>query len=627
MANSVFLAYANQNDPSLPALEQEFEQVRGLLMPLFAKDYIRLVPFGKITTDQLVQTLDTHRGQLSIFHFSGHAAGDRIELSDGAGFSDGLAQLLGSEPHLQLVFLNGCATKDQVAALLKHGVAAVIATAAPVEDQRAAFFAISFYRALVNKQTVLKAFQFARSELELRFRSVPDTQVRGLVLRQTVAEDEPLPWGLYLHPEKGAEAKHWRLPVARNRGLTDLVNSHIRERVTSNQFIVKVLDEMVKVNKDIQKNYLETYEEGQARAVDPSTYLDAVIQNFPWVIGSQIRLLRQELQPNQRRLQQLVSTYVLSSQLLYIILLSDCWEQQVEHGWEAPEEADFLGPPRLREELERLDFCRLLLATHDFIRAQTSEGPLSLFVPELDTFCRRLADPDHRLYKAYHYLEEIRQQLPVTSDLGKVCQRVEMALAAFLQEAAFLAGYHLLTVRNIYLENVRTQPVQYDLEMGRLNALASDSLQLYQDASNRLKDTYSHCKSVVLTPSERDLQFSLPLTPFLIDANTYLEKELPDLFLFAWMETGKYVYYSVRHDFYTALQGGTGFDLIDTEMTLEAFIEGENDQSKTDDFELDFGFSDAPTIGEETATKVFALLEAQHARFRSDFTPSDTSQP
>ena len=42
-------------------------------------------------------------------------------------FSGGLAQLMGIQKELQLVFLNGCATKGQVEQLFAAGIKAVIA--------------------------------------------------------------------------------------------------------------------------------------------------------------------------------------------------------------------------------------------------------------------------------------------------------------------------------------------------------------------------------------------------------------------------------------------------------------------------------------------------------------------
>lgn len=624
MPNIIFLAFADEQQNSLPALQDEFESLRDLLRPLDAREYIKLVAHGASTREQFIETLNHYQGQLSIVHFSGHASGQEVALADGAAFAKGLAKLLGQEPQLKLLILNGCATRGQVEQALAAGIPLVIATSRPVADEQASCFSIAFYRALVNKRTILEAFNFALGELEARFKQTPELALRGLALRQADESSEALPWGLYTLAGTTPEALHWRLPYYRDSGLSDQLKQDISQRVSTNQYIVQVLDRMCAVNKDITANYLIRYVDGKPQPVDPSSYLDAVIQNFPWVIGSQIGLLRQKLPANLERLEQLLSTYVLSAQLLFYIQLADCWEQKNRKHWPIDVPPGFAQLPRSAEELKQTNFLARLLDLYHWMCRPELPDNRTFFAPELADFCQHLADPGHRLHKAQQALEQLRQKHAARDlgDLNAACKLAEQTLAIVLGEMSFLAAYHFLTVRNIFLDFTLTKPLEYDLEMGKLNTLTASSLGMYQDANYRRKNNYTNSKSIVLTANERDLQFALPLTPFLIDANTYLGDPLPNLFLFAFVEGEKYHYYSVNHDFYTAIAGGKGFDLIHTSLCKEDFLEGTNDSSleAEEDWLDDGGFAPLGTAI-SSKTPVFTILEEQLARFRSDFSP------
>ena len=633
MANIVFIAYANSPDTDrhLPALEGEHDALKGQFMPLDSKEYIKLVRAENSSTAEFLQVLGLYSGQIALLHFSGHAGAKAIELADGAGNASGMGQILSGnlkdgKQQLRLVFLNGCATAGQVKAFHDAGVPAVIATSVPVFDRIAARFSEAFYRALTNKKSIAEAFNFAVGELKFLGGEIASIELRGPV---SISHDdgEVLPWGLYPRPGD-QDAIHWHLPYSRESGLSGQLHADIQTRAANNKHIVRVLDPMCRVNKDIVPNYLVQIVNGQERPVDPSRYLDAVIENFPWVIGSQIRLLRQKTQLGRDRLEHLISTYIISSQVACYLLLSDCWQQKVQNGWALAATPDFVPHPKSAEELKNMDFCKRLLDIYGFMRSRKS----AFFAPELGEFCQKLADPGQLLHKANHALTELRQQLAQNApgDWAASCERAEKALAVFLSELAFLAGYHFLTVRNISLDFAYTKPLAYDLEMGKLNALAADSLSIYQDSGYRRKERYANSKSIIMTPNEHDLQFSLSLAPFMIDPNTYLQDPLPRLFLFAYAEEARYYYYSVDHDFFTAIAGGKGFDLIHTEWCREDFKDGETDISDSEDEGdwLDDPFPSGATPVLPAKTPIFTLLEEQHARFRSDFVPhQNPAQP
>lgn len=155
-----------------------------------------------------------------IFHFSGHAGSERLIFRDGSSNAKGLAGLLGEAQNLKLVFLNGCATSDQVKLLFDNNVKIVIATRGKVKDGIAKEFAQTFYLALSDTDyTIRTAFEHALNELKRKhtnFDSVPATPIvwRGLV---TEAEGDEDRWELYVNKNYKAEIDRrewWKIRLA-----------------------------------------------------------------------------------------------------------------------------------------------------------------------------------------------------------------------------------------------------------------------------------------------------------------------------------------------------------------------------------------------------------------------------
>lgn len=616
----VYVAFANQQDDHLPLLKQESRAIKDALRALEARDFFKLEIDESTQLEDLIKTLTTYPDQLCIFHYAGHAGSTELELEGGAAFSKGLASLLGEQQQLKLVFLNGCSTQAQVEQLFKAGVPAVIATSVPIQDNKAVAFSTAFYQALANKRSIKSAFEFAKSSLEAQFGDAPELGInRGLALSQKSAKDQTMPWGLYLEEDKAEEVLAWRLPSYREVGLPNDMIQYIGQNLKLNRYIVMVLDAMVKYNKDIYHQMVEV-KEGVEVKKDSSSFLDLVIQNFPWVIGSQIQLLRQKTQANQARLEQLISTYQITSQVLYFILLSDFWEQCRIQKFKAG--SDFIRQHALgKDNLLTINFPERILSLFQLFQKQE----LSFFAPEYQTFCKELKSGGH-LQKAWEYLEQVKASVEKQEDWQKVCLKTEQALAVLLQQVAWLADYTMLTVRNISIDNPRFGKEAYDLKFGALNAVVNTSLSLYDDAANRRKDNYSNCKSIVLTTSENELETALNLSPFIIDKNTFLDNDHIDLFLYAFKEKDLHYYMAVKHSLFIALKNEKGTDIIDTGMTIDDFKEGRNINQHLSSEEDDFGFGEAFGFEEQevmtaTSPKVFEVLNYQFEQFSTDFTP------
>ena len=137
----IVLAFANDQEGNryLRNLREELRQLQAILEAAEEKGLCKLVVRPDAILDEIFEAFTEHRDRVAIFHYGGHAGGDRLFLestgTEGAvAHAEGLATFLGQRRNLQLVFLNGCSTRAQAAGLLDAGVAAVIATARAIED-------------------------------------------------------------------------------------------------------------------------------------------------------------------------------------------------------------------------------------------------------------------------------------------------------------------------------------------------------------------------------------------------------------------------------------------------------------------------------------------------------------
>jgi WD40 repeat protein len=212
----VFLAFANEQEHRvsyLRKLPDESRNLRRALEEAADKGLCEPVVRTNATLDDCLEVLRKYRNRIAVFHFGGHAdcyrflfegeAGKRAEV-DAKGF----AALLGEQAGLQLVFLNACATQEQVHGLQEVGVPVVIATSCDILDEVATEFATQFYKGLANGAGIRTAYNEAVGAVKAQRGGVTRT------LRPGVAASDRWPWDPpYVRP--GAEeALMWNLPEA-----------------------------------------------------------------------------------------------------------------------------------------------------------------------------------------------------------------------------------------------------------------------------------------------------------------------------------------------------------------------------------------------------------------------------
>lgn len=210
MNTPVILSYFSQSiDPDNPYLQYLQEEYRIIAEAWEAyqktgseKNINVLFPArGSADAAQIDNDIRNFKHRIVIFHFSGHAGSGKLLFSDGSAQAKGLAGLLGEAPNLKIVFLNGCATHDQVKLLFEKNIKAVIATKGKVNDGIAKEFSANFYAAVsTTDYTIKEAFEHAIHTLIKDGRISVDTPTsltswRGLDMED---EDDKDRWELYI---------------------------------------------------------------------------------------------------------------------------------------------------------------------------------------------------------------------------------------------------------------------------------------------------------------------------------------------------------------------------------------------------------------------------------------------
>jgi WD40 repeat protein len=214
----IFLAFANDRGDGgryLRNLPEELRRVREELEKPKPERVCEVVVRSNITTAELLDVFrdPRYRGRIAVFHFGGHASGGRLVTERPEGRPDlthaeGLADFLGHQQGLQLVFLNACFTQPQVDGLLRAGLPAVIATSEAIDDSAATELSAAFYAALAGGDTIETAF----SEAVAAVKTVKGDSPRDAYREGEASSDR---WAWEIRFREGANAvRGWSLPKA-----------------------------------------------------------------------------------------------------------------------------------------------------------------------------------------------------------------------------------------------------------------------------------------------------------------------------------------------------------------------------------------------------------------------------
>lgn len=220
----IYLAFANDRDQYLQMINLERKQITRALQEHNKEGRIQLITEASSTIEDIFHAFHAHDHEITIFHYGGHASGTHLvlEAADGSkseAQSTGLASLLGSQKQLKLVFLNGCATRDQVEVLINKGVRAVIATSVKIDDGMATEFAEQFYKSLANHSSIREAFDRASAFVKSKYAEASIETYGGSQLVEWMAKpSDDIAWGLYMR-NPADNVLDWSIPTEAPAGV------------------------------------------------------------------------------------------------------------------------------------------------------------------------------------------------------------------------------------------------------------------------------------------------------------------------------------------------------------------------------------------------------------------------
>lgn len=204
----IFIAFANSQENTLTQLENEDDIVyRHLNIGKRKFDY-NIFRQSLASIDKISQALTDHQDEISIFLFSGHADVQHLLLEDQLARAEGIAHALSLCPNLKLVMLNGCSTMGHVKLLLEKGIPMVIATSAPVNDNKAYMFSNIFFQMLSRGETIEASFEKAVGNAMIK---ADLTIHRSLALVDQAPTDAPT-WGIF-YKEENKDLLNYTLPL------------------------------------------------------------------------------------------------------------------------------------------------------------------------------------------------------------------------------------------------------------------------------------------------------------------------------------------------------------------------------------------------------------------------------
>lgn len=534
----IYLAFANDPVSPLPALTREHDALQELLTAGASRQFYQLHNDPFATIEKVCKSLSGFKDRVYLFHFGGHAGGRQLILTGEKANSDGIAGMLAQQKNLKLVFLNGCSTKGQVRLLQELGVPAVIATSAPIDDERAVSFARQFYLALVNGHSIEEAFRQASAFIQASGNEAPGIH-RGLVFDEA-AEEETLPWGLYAREEQPG-ALNWKLPAESHKEIIiqGASNRYNTSRAPVNEHLTQVLlDTLARYNRKLRytKSDMEGGEEVDIREVR----LD-IMNSLPAPIGEQIRKLfaagpesqgAKMDQVSEERLAQLVKTYSTITELFAFIMMAQLWDER----YRRPEMAI---PPSCLDELKAyFSLSAQGLATYNpiplirSIRLFFEEQRISYFIEEIEGLKEQLSE-GAPFYNALGFMEAMKEKLYragpgiPAGELESFCVQAERQLATIFEHLGFLAKYKLATIKNIDLIKRRHAPPQYRHFLVQLDKVTAGYLD-----QDKVYEAFTDNQSVLFLKSHQDVAEYLNLTPFVIDENAFTGDDKSKLFFF-----------------------------------------------------------------------------------------------
>lgn len=202
----VFLACANsyRKGRRLRYLVHERKAITQLLSqaPL---PFYQPVQKGNLSTDYYLNLLKQYHyhQRIAYLHLVGHAQGDKLMIESDDCEAEltpqQLSELIDQLPHLQCVFLSGCATPGLLDLLLRKDIPAVMATQTYTRNREASAVAYTFYHHLARGESLRDAFRLVKYH-HAGMRAFPvnyNVETDEMEWLAKEPDEAELSWGLY----------------------------------------------------------------------------------------------------------------------------------------------------------------------------------------------------------------------------------------------------------------------------------------------------------------------------------------------------------------------------------------------------------------------------------------------
>lgn len=534
----IFLSYANSTASPLEFLTEEDDANYKTLQKRAYQQHFFLHRDSNTSTQKISEYLSLYKNNINLFLYSGHADRDHLFIEEEAARSEGICQMLSQCENLKLVVLNGCSTEGQVQALLDAGIPVVIGTSAPVNDQNAKDFSITFFQNLKEGASIESAFEMAIGAAQVSGQlEVKRGPVRGQGLLWSVAPT----WGLF-YKKENKEVLEETLPSYTVIPQPD--NYQPNERLTNNLWMA-----LKDYSRKIQMQHIME-EEGES--VEQGDKHVAILNSLPRPIAEHLRKLLCPVEDEKQgydkislpRIQQMATAFETLMEFLTYILLAQVWSYSFEHKLVAPELKALVKSylRRKPQEWQAYDFKPLLLELDRTLK----NNKIPYFIEEMDI---QQMFQKSAFHDAHLFLNILRKKLQEDNiahyEIKELCIRAEESLAGVVAEVGYLGKYTLTAVKNIDVLRYRHKSsTSFNHGLVKLmrvfGKLQEKPLELDHSLYNR---------SVLLLKNNEEEggknTQELNLSPFIIDDNAfYLKTDLSKLFFFSYLQknTWSYIY-------------------------------------------------------------------------------------
>lgn len=209
----LFLA-ANPHESSPIDIGEEIRTITEKIRLSDKRDDLDFIPVWAVRPDDLLQKLNEHKPH--IVHFSGHGnrSGELI-LQDNNGASKPInavvlkSLFMALKDNIQVVVLNACYSQTQSEAIATV-VDCVIGMNTEIEDEAAAIFSSSFYRAIAFGRSIQDAFE--QGKVALLLEGIAEAQTPQLSCRSSIVVSE-----IILCKDQSSKTNSTPPPKARSR--------------------------------------------------------------------------------------------------------------------------------------------------------------------------------------------------------------------------------------------------------------------------------------------------------------------------------------------------------------------------------------------------------------------------